>query len=616
MSSLKDLASLIMIPSLVKDGRLDTVKPLGNSIIHPDATGNNDGTDGSTPAEGNFTFSRGSNLAATRVDVNGLIEKGRENLILQSNNFSSASWSAAPYVTSTGGQEGYDGTNDAWELEVAISGNYCSLTQASNTSGLITNSIYAKAGNSNFLGITDSGGTGGSNCIFDLTNGSISYQNGGNFIETSSESIGNGWYRLKVTHIGTSPNYALWFVANAGNSTGGTAGDSVFIQDAQQENSLVATDYIETGASTAQAGILEDLPRLDYSGGASCPSLLLEPQRTNKITNSEYINTTTFNQNNLISISNNYATSPEGLQNAAKIIPTAVSGYHQIRTDLATPNGYDIISCFVKASGYNYVQLASWADPENYVNFDLTDGSIGSVGANGPSIKDIEDYGNGWYRIHANVQASGGGLIGIGIVTSASAGWAQSFTGNGTDGLLIWGAQLEAGSYPTSYIPTYGSAVTRSVDDCSATGISSVIGQTQGVIFMDFIWSNSSPTGGDYALMVYGADTADFVSLNANGNTNQMLVYAGGSAVAAIGGGNFVIGQRYKIALVYRENYFAYYINGVLKGTDTSGAVPNNLQSVRTRTPFGLKTSSQKTQQLVFFPTALTDSECIALTTL
>ena len=83
MSSLKDLASLIMIPSLYKDGELHTVKPLAdeNVIIHPDATDNNDGVDGTTPStSSNFTFSRGSNLAATRVDVNGLIEKGRENL--------------------------------------------------------------------------------------------------------------------------------------------------------------------------------------------------------------------------------------------------------------------------------------------------------------------------------------------------------------------------------------------------------------------------------------------------------------------------------------------------------------------------------------------------------
>ena len=81
---------------------------------------------------------------------------------------------------------------------------------------------------------------------------------------------------------------------------------------------MVATDYIETGASTAQAGILEDMPRLDYSGGASCPSLLLEPQRSNLITQSEYIGAWT-GFGGVQTITDNYATSPEGLQNAARV---------------------------------------------------------------------------------------------------------------------------------------------------------------------------------------------------------------------------------------------------------------------------------------------------------
>ena len=76
--------------------------------------------------------------------------------------------------------------------------------------------------------------------------------------------------------------------AGSGPSYTGDGTSGVFLQDAQVEQSLVATDYIETGASTAQAGILEDLPRLDYSGGASCPALLLEPQRFNAIDSSEY----------------------------------------------------------------------------------------------------------------------------------------------------------------------------------------------------------------------------------------------------------------------------------------------------------------------------------------
>ena len=87
MSSLKDLASLIMVPSLYKDGELHTVKPLADEdvIIHPDATGNHDGNDGTTDRNAaNFTFSRGSNLAATRVNADGLIEKGRENLFTNS----------------------------------------------------------------------------------------------------------------------------------------------------------------------------------------------------------------------------------------------------------------------------------------------------------------------------------------------------------------------------------------------------------------------------------------------------------------------------------------------------------------------------------------------------
>ena len=145
MSSLKDLASLIMVPSLVKDGRLDTVKPLGNSIIHPDATGNNDGTDGSTPAEGNFTFSRGSNLAATRVDVNGLIEKGRENLLLQSNQFDTT-WNTFT-ASVTEGQAGYDGSCNAWVLDVSVANG--SFYQSINQNNLLTASIYAKKGTAN-----------------------------------------------------------------------------------------------------------------------------------------------------------------------------------------------------------------------------------------------------------------------------------------------------------------------------------------------------------------------------------------------------------------------------------------------------------------------------------
>ncbi len=93
--SLYDKASLILpVSPAYKDGALQSYKPL--------------------TSEGTFTFSRGSNLAATRVNVNGLIEKGRENLVTYSNTFSS--WTSIN-STLTSNQAGYDGTNDAWLIE-------------------------------------------------------------------------------------------------------------------------------------------------------------------------------------------------------------------------------------------------------------------------------------------------------------------------------------------------------------------------------------------------------------------------------------------------------------------------------------------------------------------
>ena len=527
-------------------------------------------------SSGDFTFSRGSNLAATRVDVNGLIEKGRENLYTQSNNFSHSDWTpkAGTFVQ---GVADPNGGTDAWSWTATNTDPF--LYQNKSISGVYCLSIYVK-------GV---GSTIGED--FQIRVGAA----------LKDVTLTGDWQR--VQHFGVlsgSTNIGFEY----GNPA--TANDVVHIYAAQLEQGLVATDYIETGASTAQAGILEDMPRLDYSG--SCPSLLLEPQRTNSATHSEYLGSW--------SISNATqsfgVTSPEGVDNAYSYVTN--SNISSVSTGITIPNDNNthITSIFVKnVSGYSEIRLRSalvnGTSVATYSIFDLSSGTkIYSVQDGG-----IEDYGNGWYRIWNAVtnNTSGNTTLAFQLYLTNDS--------NQTNEMSVFGAQAELNcSYPTSYIPTYGTSQTRSVDDCSATGISSVIGQTQGVIFMDFIWSNSSPTGGDYALMVYGANTADFVSLNANGNNNQMLVYSGGSAVAAIGGGSFVVGQRYKIALVYRENYFAYYINGVLKGTDTSGAVPNNLQSVRTRTPFGLKTSSQKTQQLVFFPTALTDSECIALTTL
>ena len=261
-----DDASLVFLPSgqAGKDGKAYSMKP--------------------TNGDGDFTFSRGSNLTATRVDSNGLIEKGRENLLLQSNQFDTTWTTNEASVTS--GQSGYDGSSDAWLLEADSDGNGRRVQQSKTQGGVATLSIYAKAGTTDWLRIEFGGAA--SLVYFDLTNGVLGS-------ETNAigkiESVGNGWYRCSAVNTGGStPTTMRYHLASDNNNITAVTGDNIYIQDAQLEIGLTATEPIESGASTGKAGLLEDSPRFDYSGGASCPSLLLEPSRTNLIGYSEYAN--------------------------------------------------------------------------------------------------------------------------------------------------------------------------------------------------------------------------------------------------------------------------------------------------------------------------------------
>ena len=249
MSTYFDDASLVMIPSGYKDDKLYSIKP--------------------TSGDGDFTFSRDGSGAspATRVNSAGLIEKGRTNLLLQSNSFGTT-WTNNN-STETSGQSGYDGTNDAWLLNSVGSGS-AYATQSVSSSGVKTLSVYAKAGTADWVIVQMAGGTA-SYTWFDLTNGLIGTEV--NVIESKIESVGGGWYRCSITGANSNTSVNI-YVATANNSTSTSSGDNIYIQDAQLEKGLVATSYIETTTAAASAGILGDMPRLDYSGGATCPSLL------------------------------------------------------------------------------------------------------------------------------------------------------------------------------------------------------------------------------------------------------------------------------------------------------------------------------------------------------
>jgi len=223
-----------------------------------------------------FTFTRGSDIAATRINSSGLIEKYRENLLLQSNQFDTT-WGSVN-TTETSGQAGYDGSSDAWLLSITASGAY--LYQEKAVSGVQTFSFFAKEGTLARVNVVINASVNVT-AQFDLANGIV--LGGSQNITSSITSVGDGWYRCSVTYNqGTTSRFRLYPVNLAG---GGTSG-FIYIQDAQLEKGLVATSYLESGATTATSGVADNEPRIDYAGGTA--NLLLEPSRTNLMIHSEY----------------------------------------------------------------------------------------------------------------------------------------------------------------------------------------------------------------------------------------------------------------------------------------------------------------------------------------
>ena len=231
------------------------------------------------------------------------------------------------------------------------------------------------------------------------------------------------------------------------------------------------------------------MPRIDYTSGTG--ALLLEGLRTNSIIHSEYTDGSNWSNEGSISDEENTSetTSPEGLYNAVKLVSANATSEQWIQTTgVQTTNATDCtISCFVKKSDYDYFHIRftgiNGAFAAGSVWFNIADGSVGTK-QTGISA-DIKDYGNGWYRISATKVATATTTAGIRFQL-ASSNNDYNVVGDGVKGTYIYGCQAEIGSHVSSYIPTYGSAVSRSADSCSVTmrGSDESINANGGVFYM------------------------------------------------------------------------------------------------------------------------------------
>jgi hypothetical protein len=473
--SLLDTASLIVTPNGYKEGKLYSVIP----------------SDGS----GDLSVTRAT--TATRVNSAGLVELVPYNLLSYSQDLTNAAWSLIGTITRTANYgTAPDGTTTSTRIQWAGSSNY-ELYQYSGKATPVYGSVYVK-------------GTSGQTINF---NGSLKTFNG-------------EWQRIENSLLVDGTNTYMSIRGISGTTTA----LDFQIWGAQAVEGSTAKDYQKTETRL-------NIPRLDYSNG-TCPSLLVEPQRTNLLTYSSSFDSSDWVKQSGVSVTANQAISPDGTQNADLVTGNGTSGLFQANKSVSTTIANTKSVWLKGVSGGEVVVLQDPNQTNNTLNCNLT---------------------TNWQRFTlSEVQSTGGAGL---WVTNIPSG-----------GVYMWGAQLENAPYPTSYIPTTSASVTRNADVISKTGISSLIGQTEGTLFLDFVFKTpSGNTEGQAAIKSGSGDDRVIIWNNFTLNSLALQIKANGTNIVGnVSLGSFVDGTRYKIAVAYKSGDISAYVNGSQIIADTS----------------------------------------------
>ncbi len=347
-------------------------------------------------------------------------------------------------------------------------------------------------------------------------------------------------------------------------------------------------DRASKGTRVREDGLIEEVtdnvPRLDWYD-SNCPSLLLEPLRTNYALNSSDASQwATVSGSQSVTKTQNYAISPNGTRTAARIQANATgSNYSLIQLSTSSFIGNYAGSVYLKSNTGNTENVIVYGRNTSITSYPI---------------------GNEWQRI----EIQGSGTSGQNLYL-----FLGSFPNNGSDenvDILVWGGQLEQGTYTSSYIPT-PSITTRLKDECLNGGDRDLFDITEGSFFVD--------------VLPYNAGLVSTISLSNNSTSQRILIQfqSNGTQVRLFSSGGvdnyqtITFNQRNKILVTFKLNEYKFYINGALVSTDTSATVPTGLDRVN----FSNSTANSdffqgEVNDTRVYDRVLTEAEAIKLTTI
>jgi hypothetical protein len=385
-------------------------------------------------------------------------------------------------------------------------------------------------------------------------------------------------------------------------------GDLAFTRasNATRVNSLGSLETMGTG-----------VPRLDYSKG-SCPALLLEPQRTNLFLRSEDFTQAIWSKSSC-NVTANSTTAPDGTTNAEtlNIGIDGASQRHRLSQSVTLTIGTTYTATYyLKQNQHQWIQICGvtgWSTGV-WANFNLSNGTIGNTGG-ADTTATIEDVGNGWYRCRVSGVATLTSSTGMEVIVINNTNNVRypSYTSLAVTAVcFVWGAQFEAGRFPTSYIPTTTATATRITDAYTRNNIytNNLITSSGGTWFVEMV-NNIAYTRDAASQGIAIGDSSTTIAngfLIVNTGTGRQVIQKIilGSATDLY----TTLTDTVKIAIKWNGTTADVFVNGTKQVSATAFAITNMefLNGSASDINRFIKT-------MALYSTPLSDTDCITLTT-
>jgi hypothetical protein len=480
-------------------------------------------------------------------------------------------------------------------------------------------SVYAKGAGKTFLFAQNGGSTV---AWFNLATGAKGTVVAGYTADMTPEA--NGFYRCSVIKDTTSFSFIEFGISDADNSNSVTANgtDGIYLWGAQLSDSASLDSYVPVyGAAVTSAAYYG--PRRDFDPVTlACKGLLVEEQRTNALTYSAQFDFWS-NASGTVNVTLNATTAPDGAMTADKLVPATGTAYFGKRNAFTSVIGTSYtFSIYAKESDAGvHLELETYnaATPAPGAIFNLSTGAVLASRNCTTSVSAIDAYGFRRYSITFSATAAASTITDVKLTESSTLD--ANMTGNDSKGIIVWGAQVDDGSFATSYIPVGATSAgaTRNADVASVSTQAFPYNQAEGSVVVNGTLGNTSTTGPVALTINDGTANNEIYILQTvgTGTRRSVLIYAGGAQQAILAESlTNTVGLTTKAAGAFKVNDVAGSIDGGTVVTDTPPATIPTVNTMRIgNVSSGNQAFNGWIRQITYLPRRISNAELVTRST-